>query len=155
MGDVQIVIFSLNDEICGAYTSQVQEIVKYQEVTKLPNMPEFIDGIINLRGSVVPIVNLNKRFAFGETEITKKTKIIITKIENMLIGYIVNDVSEIIKLPEENIEAPTNLFYKVGNTYLKNIGKRDGKLILILDLGSILNDRELKHLDESEIEKAE
>jgi len=146
MGEMQTVIFSLNDELFGVDTSQVQEIVKYQEIVKVPQMPDFVDGLLNLRGKVVPVVNLNKRFELGETDIGKKTKIIITKIDENLAGFIVNDVSEIIKLSEEDIEMPPEIIHKTGNSYLQGVGKKDGKLISILDLSRILNVNEAKSL---------
>lgn len=146
MGDLQIVVFSLNKELCGADTAQVHEIIKYQEITKVPKMPKFIDGMVNMRGKVVPVINLNSRFELGETEITKKTKIIFTKVNESSVGFIVNDVFEILKLAEKDIEATPDLIVKAGNAYLKNVGKKDGQLIYILDLNSILNEKEIKEL---------
>ena len=146
MEGIQIVVFTLNDEVCGVETKQVKEIVKYEVITKMPKMPQFVDGIISLRGTVVPVVNLNKRFGLGNTEITKKTKIIITDLEGKLIGFIVNDVSEIIKLPPESIENTPELIRKIDNSYLKNVGKKGEELISVLDLSMILTDTEIKSL---------
>ena len=137
MEGIQIVVFTLNDEVCGVETKQVKEIVKYEVITKMPKMPQFVDGIISLRGTVVPVVNLNKRFGLGNTEITKKTKIIITDLDGKLIGFIVNDVSEIIKLPPESIENTPELIRKIDNSYLKNVGKKGEELIAVLDLSKI------------------
>ncbi|MDQ2085278.1 chemotaxis protein CheW [Herbivorax sp. ANBcel31] len=145
---MQIVVFTLNDELCGVDTCQVNEIVKYEGLTKMPKMPKFIDGIINLRDRVVPVVNLNKRFNLGETEITKKTKIIITEIEKKYIGFIVNNVTEILKLPPEKIESTPDIIQKSYNRYLEYVGKKDEKLISILDLSSILTDKELDKIDD-------
>jgi len=147
MEGIKIVVFTLNDEMCGVETTQVKEIVKYESITKMPDMPKFIDGVISLRGTVVPVVNLNKRFGLGETEITKKTKIIINDIEGKLIGFIVNDVSEIIKIPAEDIENTPDLIKGTHNAYLKNVGKKGDQLISILDLSAILTDTEIKSLD--------
>jgi purine-binding chemotaxis protein CheW len=146
MEGIQIVVFTLNDEVCGVETKQVKEIVKYEVITKMPKMPQFVDGIISLRGTVVPVVNLNKRFGLGNTEITKKTKIIITDLDGKLIGFIVNDVSEIIKLPPESIENTPELIRKIDNSYLKNVGKKGEELISVLDLSMILTDTEIKSL---------
>ena len=147
MDGIQIVVFSLNDEICGVETTQVKEIVKYESTTKMPNMPKFIDGVISLRGTVVPVVNLNKRFGLGNTEISKKTKIIINDLEGKLIGFIVNDVSEITKLPAQDIEDTPEIIKKIDNSYLKNVGKKGEELISILDLSTILTDTEIKSLE--------
>ncbi len=94
----------------------------------MPKMPNFIDGIINLRGIVVPVVNLTKRFNLGETEITKKTKIIIIEIEERLIGFIVDDVTEILKLSSQNIESTPDIIQKSYNHYLEYVGKKDDKI---------------------------
>ncbi|NMB32787.1 MAG: purine-binding chemotaxis protein CheW, partial [Clostridium sp.] len=147
MEGMQIVVFRLNDGICGVNTSQVKEIVKYEEITKMPKMPRFIEGVINLRGSVVPIVNLNSRFRIGDSNITKKTKVIITDIESKLIGFVVNDVYEIIRLSQEDIEETPDIIKKVYNDYLMCVGKKGEKLISILDLSIILTDSELEELD--------
>lgn len=150
MEDMQIVVFCLNDGICGVDTSQVREIVKHEDITKMPKTPKFVEGVINLRGNVVPIVNLNKRFKLGDTEITKKTKVIITQIEGRLIGFMVNDVYEIIRLSSKDIEETPELIRKVYNDYLKYVGKKGQKLISILDLSIILTDSELEELDDGE-----
>ena len=105
MTNLQIVVFTLNKETCGAATEQVKQIIKYQELTKIPKMPKFIDGIIIIRGIEVPVINLNKRLEFGETEINKKTKIILTEIDSKLIGFIVNDIKELLKYSEEEVET--------------------------------------------------
>lgn len=147
MEGIQVVVFTLNDEVCGVETTQVKEIVKYESITKMPDMPKFIDGVISLRGTVVPVVNLNKRFGLGETEITKKTKIIINDIEGKLIGFIVNDVSEIIKIPAQDIENTPDLIKETHNSYLKNVGRRGEELISILDFSAILTDNEIKNLN--------
>lgn len=147
MEGMQLVVFTLNDEVCGVESTQVKEIVKYETLTKMPNMPQFIDGVISLRGAVIPVVNLNKRFYLGDTEITKKTKIIITDLEGKLIGFMVNDVSEIIKLAPEEIESTPEIIMKIDNSYLKNVGKRDQDLISILDLSRILTDSEIININ--------
>jgi purine-binding chemotaxis protein CheW len=146
MSDLQIVVFTLNKEICGAETSQVKQIIKYQEVTKIPKMPKFVEGIIVLRGSEIPIINLNKRLEFGETEINKKTKIILTEIENKLIGFIVNDINELMKTSENDIEVLPRIIQDAGNDYMTKVVKRDDKIISILDLHSILTQSELKKI---------
>ncbi|MCX7921287.1 MAG: chemotaxis protein CheW [Clostridia bacterium] len=147
MAEMQIVVFSLNDETCGADTSQVFKIEKYQKVDKIPEMPYFVDGIMNLRGRVVPVVNLNRRFDLGQTEITKKTKIIITEIDKGLVGFVVNDVQEIIKLSDDEIESPPGVIQKKDNSYMNGVGKKGEKLISILDLRAILGSEEIEDIN--------
>ena len=146
MADVQIVVFDLINELCGVETTEVNEIVKYQEVTKVPEMPDFIEGIINLRSHVVPIINLNRRFHLGESPDMNATKVIITNIDGQLIGFIVDNVIEIVRLtPEESEEAP-ELIKKWGKKYIKFVGKINGKLVNILDMSKILSEEERVHI---------
>jgi purine-binding chemotaxis protein CheW len=140
----QVVVFSLNNQMCGVDTSQVQEIIRCQDIVKVPDMPDFIDGIINLRGKVVPIVNLNMRFELGETKITDNTKIIVTNINDILTGFIVNDVTGILRFSEEEIENTPAILLNGKNPYLKGVGKKDDMLISMLDLGKILTEGEVK-----------
>lgn len=146
MSELQTVVFNLNGQLFGAEASQVFQIIRYQEVTKVPRMPKFIEGIIEYRGSVLPVINLSKRFDTGELEITKKTKILITRMDDKLAGFIVNDVSEIIKFQDEDIEPAPHIFSGETGAYLKKVGKRDGRLISIIDLENVLNDSEIKRL---------
>lgn len=146
MPEMQVVIFGVNNEFCAAESSQVKEIVQYQELVQKPRMPKFIDGYISLRGNDVPIIDLNKRFELGETNITPNTTIIITIIKDSHIGFIVNDVSEIINLTDEDIESPPDLIVRADNTYLQCIGKKGDKIISVISLQKILNDKEIKRL---------
>lgn len=146
MSELQVVVFSLNGQLFGAEASQVFQIIKYKEATKVPRMPKFIEGILNYRDSVLPIINLARRFDMGELEITKKTKILVTKMEDKLAGFIVNDVTELMKFTDEDIEAAPLMINSEVGAYLKKIGKKDGKLISIIDLEKVLNDNEIKRL---------
>lgn len=146
MSELQVVVFSLNGQLFGAEASQVFQIIKYQETAKVPKMPRFLEGILNYRDSVLPVINLARRFEMGELEITKKAKILVTKIEDKLAGFIVNDVTEIMKFADEDIEsAPLIMSSEVG-AYLKKVAKKDDKLISIIDLEKVLNDKEIKRL---------
>lgn len=146
MSDIKVVVFRLNAEICGVESNQVQEIVKYQEMTRLLKMPKFIDGVITIRGNIIPVINLNTRFGIGQTDITKKTKIIISNIEGNLAGFLVNDVTEMLSLPENDIEAPPEIILKSGNEHLSGIGKVGDKVISILNLNKILENAEIKKI---------
>jgi len=146
MGDLQAVIFDLNNLKCGVDSSEVQEIVRYQEVFKVPDLPQYVEGIINLRGKVIPLINLNKRFNEGETPITNKTKIIISKVNDTDIGFVVDEVKEITVFKEGAYEPPSDVFKMTHNEYIKCVGVRDEKLILILSFSAILNESELLSL---------
>jgi len=147
MSELQTVIFSLNAQLYGAEASQVFQIIRYQEVTKVPRMPRFIEGIINYRGSVLPVINLNKRFEIGDQAVTKKTKILVTKMGDKQAGFIVNDVSEIFKFSDEDLEPAPSLIYGESNSFLSKVGKKGDVLVTIIDLEKILNDNEVKRLN--------
>ena len=143
MQEKQVAVFSLNNLICGIDTAQVHTIMRYRNVEKATRMPKFVEGIINLRGTVVPIINLNSRFDQGEYTQDKKTKVIVSDINGKLVGFVVNDVNEIRKFTEDKIEkAPSVL----SNTYLQEVGKAGDKLVCILDFSRLLTDSEKKRL---------
>lgn len=146
MSELQTVVFSLNGQLYGAEASQVFQIIRYQEVTRIPRMPKFIEGIIEYRDSVLPVINLARRFETGESEINKKTKILVTRMDEKLAGFIVDDVSEIIRFSDEDIEPAPLLINSEAGAYLKKVGKKDGKLISIIDFERVLSDGEIKRL---------
>lgn len=146
MAELQIVIFGLNREICGAETSQVKQIIQYQEIFKITKMPKFIEGKIMLRGMEIPIINLNKRLGLGETEITKKTKIILTEYQNKNLGFMVNEINELGKFTDEDVETLPTLIHEAGNLYMKKVVKKDDKIITIVDLHTVLTESEFAKL---------
>ncbi|ACL74969.1 chemotaxis protein CheW [Ruminiclostridium cellulolyticum] len=146
MNDMQVVVFELNNELCSVETSIVFKIEKYGSISLVPQMPDYIKGIYNLRGKVVPVVDLNKRFNLGESEITKKTKIIITEKNDQLYGFMVNNVTEIINLDEKSIDRSEAVLKLNNKEYIKGIGKNDGKLFSIIDLNEILYNEEIKEV---------
>jgi purine-binding chemotaxis protein CheW len=146
LADIQVVIFDLNNELCSVEASIVFKIEKYGSISLVPQMPEYIKGIFDLRGKVVPIIDLNKRFNLGDTEITKKTKIIITENNEQLFGFMVNNVLEIINLNEDSIDKSEAVLKVNGRKYIKGIGKKDDQLFSILDLNQILQDDEIEEV---------
>lgn len=146
MSETLIVIFSLNNELCGVETSQVQEIVKYQTASKVPDMPLYIEGIINLRGKTVVLVDLNRRFGLGETAFLDKTKIIVSSVRDLDIGFIVNDVSEIVRFAEDEIDTAPEIIRRTGNEHLMSVGKKGDRVISILNLNKIMKEEEIEEI---------
>ena len=146
MVESQIVVFALNGEVCGVDASQVYKIVRCKDLVKIPQMPKFVDGMINHMGKAIPVINLNRRFGFGEIEITKKTKIIITQTGKNYLGFMVNDVSEIITISDNDMEDAPGIIAQAGNTYLKKVAKKGSSIISILDFNYILSDKELNKI---------
>lgn len=149
MSDIQIVIFLLNDELCAVEASCVHKIEKYTALTPVPEMPSYIDGVFDLRGRVVPVINLNRRFGLGDTEITKKTKIIVTSNDQALMGFAVNNVIEIINIDPSQVDRTESIININSKHYIKGIGKKDGKLFSIIDLNAVLNKDEFSLITDS------
>ena len=147
MSELQVVVFGLNGQMFGAEASQVFQIIRYQEVTKVPRMPKFIEGILNYRGSVLPVICLNKRFELGEAKTGKKTKIIVSNIEGKLAGFIVNDVLEIARFSDEEVEPAPTAISSEAAAYFRKVGKKGDKLISIIDLDKVLQASEIKRLN--------
>lgn len=147
MTEVQLVIFKLNNELCGTTISQVNEIIRYQEVSKVPELPDFIEGIVSLRGKVVPVVDLNKKFNLGQKDVDKKTKIIVTEIKDKYIGFKVNDVIEVKRISDQNIESSVKLMKSMGaKEYVTGVAKNDEQLIALIDLHKILDEQEMERI---------
>lgn len=149
MADVQIVIFALNNELCSVDASIVYKIERYGELSLIPQMPEYIKGLFNLRGRVVPVVDLNRRFNMGDSGTNKKSKIIITEKDGQLFGFLVNNVLEIINLDEDSIDRSEAVLKVNNKKYIRGIGKRDEKLFSIIDLNEILHIDEIEQLSET------
>lgn len=147
MDAMQLVVFGLNEETCGIDTSQINSILRYENIINISDMPEFIEGIVEVRGAYVPIVNLNRRFSLGNTGISDKAKIITVQIGDRLIGLAVNDVFEICTLSPENIETAPELIHRAGNACINRVGKKEEKLIMIIEPKAVLTEHELAKLD--------
>lgn len=146
MSELQVVIFELKGQLFGAETSQVFQIIKYNEPEKMPKTPKFIDGILSYRDTVLPVINLAKRFDLGETPVTKKTKILVTKIGDKYAGFIVSDVTEIAKFTEGEVSMTPHVMNRETEAYLSKVCRRGDKLISIVDLENILSESEIKKL---------
>jgi purine-binding chemotaxis protein CheW len=146
MSELNVVIFNLNGQLFGAEASQVYQIIRYQGPEKLPRMPRFIEGVINYRDSVLPVINLVKRFELGDAPVTRKTKILVARLDDRYAGFVVSDVSEIMKFDDEEVEQAPSAVTAGTSSYLKKIGKKGDRLYSIIDLENILNEAEKKRL---------
>ncbi len=135
----QYIQFYVGDELYVIGLTQIYQILKPQEIFNVPNTPPFIEGFINLRGKVLTVFNLRERFNMPIKEIDSNTRILIINYNNILLGFIVDSVTEIIRVPEEEIEDVPDMLDNVNRRYLANVAKIDDKLILILDLDKILS----------------
>ena len=145
--ELHIVGFRVGREVFGVPINLVHEIVRVPEITSVPDSPGCVQGVINLRGKIVSVVDLRRRF--GETEIkaNKKNRILVTEVGGKLVGLIVDSASEVLKIPEDEIELPP-VFDQGESNYVTGVGKLNGRLIILIDLNKILQKGELRRLGE-------
>ena len=145
---MQVVVFSLKNQRFGISTSQVQEIIRYQDVEKIAGMPDYMEGMINLRGKVIPIIDLHLRFKVEEVRKTDSSKIVISDVDSNSMGFTVDDVDEIITFSDEEIETIPAILQNSTNAYLKCIAKKSDKLVSIIDPSRILTSTEVEEVIE-------
>ena len=138
----QLILFNLGRGNYGIPIENVFEIKKMEEITVVPKAPKFIEGVINLRGNVIPVVDLRKRFGMEKIEYTKKTKIIIVEIGKRQFGLIVDAVAEVVTLSNDQIEQSLPTVSGLKAEFINGIGKLNEKLIIILEISRILQSSE-------------
>ncbi len=136
---LQLVTFNLGSEEFALDILLVQEINRRVEITKVPKTPEFVEGVINLRGKIVPVLDLRKRFGLVGHEFTAQSRIIVVNIDNRVLGLLVDSVSEVLQIPAHTIEPPPPLVAGIDAAYIKGIGKFEDRLLILLDLGKVLS----------------
>jgi purine-binding chemotaxis protein CheW len=151
---IQVVSFKLGSEEYGVDIGQVQEINRMVAVTKVPRAPQFMEGVINLRGQLIPIIDLRTRFGMERAEHSKSTRIVVTEIGSKRIGMVVDSVSEVLRLPLEQIEEAPDMISGVETEYIRGVGKLEERLIILLDLGKIVTGDEKRDLEVVELEHA-
>lgn len=130
---LQLVSFKLAGEEFGVEILLVREIIRMKQVTAFPNAPDFVEGVINLRGNVIPILDLRKRFGLEDKSESRNTRIIVVMVDKLTIGLIVDEVSEILRLPENTVEPPPPIVAGVEADYIKGVGKLEDRLLILLD----------------------
>jgi purine-binding chemotaxis protein CheW len=141
---LQLVSFTIGDEEFGVDILKVQEIIRMMQITKVPNLPAFVEGIINLRGKVIPIIDLRIRLGMAKKEHGGNTRIIVVEISNKTIGFIVDSVSEVLRIPVGITETPPELVAGINSEYITAIGKLEDRLLILLDLEKVLTEEEKK-----------
>ena len=143
----QFVVFSVNEQVYGVDILKIKEVVSYQKITPLPNMKGFIKGIINLRGIILPVFDLREKFRLPETAYTSFHSIIVMEISGRVMGVIVDEISDVVELFPEEVQAASSLPPGVQAEYIKGIGKKERELIVLLDVDGLLSPEELEILD--------
>lgn len=152
----QYLTFKLDDEVFAIDISQVREVLDFTTVTKVPRTPEFMRGVINLRGSVVPVVDMRLKFGMSRTERTVNTCSIIVEInidgEQIILGALADSVQEVIELEPGQIEPPPKIGTRLKTEFIKGMGKRDEQFIIILDIDKIFSSDELAMVAEAGVQ---
>jgi purine-binding chemotaxis protein CheW len=141
------VIFTLGDEEYGLDIMIVNAIEKYTDIVRVPNGPECIKGIINLRGDVIPVYSLRKKFGLKEKDNDENTKLVITKSNHIMMAYEVDAVKEIIEIPDDSISETPIIVRSRNTTYIKNIANINGRMIILLNHNGILTDKEQENIE--------
>ena len=138
----QLVIFELGNENFGIDIAAVEGIVKLQEITKIPQAPSYMEGITNHRGSVLPVIDLHKRFGIGAQEQTNETRIVVANVGELKVGMIVSAVSEVLTIDDNVIEPTPPMISTVNSDYITGVAKIDKRLVILLDLVKVLTSEE-------------
>ena len=136
---LQLVTFSTGDEEFGVDILRVQEIIRTMAITKVPKAPEFVEGVINLRGKVIPIIDLRRRFGLQSKAHDKHTRIIVIEINTMIVGFGVDSVSEVLRIPASTVEPPPPVVAGLESEYISGVGKLEDRLLILLDLDRLLS----------------
>lgn len=142
-GIVQLVTFNIGEEEFGVDILKVQEIIRTMEITRVPRAPEFVEGVINLRGKVIPIIDMRTRFKLSKIAHDKHTRIIVVEISSMVVGFVVDSVSEVLRIPANTIEPPPPVVSGLDSEYIRGVGKLDDRLLILLDLEKLLSHEEV------------
>jgi purine-binding chemotaxis protein CheW len=143
----QIVGFRVGKENFGVPIGIVYEIVRMMEITEIPDSPTYIEGVINLRGKIIPVVDLRKRFA-EEIQPNRRNRIMVAELDGHQVGLVVDAANEVMKVNAELIEPPPNIFEQGELNYVTGVGKLDGKLVIMIDLSKIMQRGELRRISD-------
>ncbi|PWK12690.1 chemotaxis protein CheW [Tumebacillus permanentifrigoris] len=148
--EIKVIVFRLVDEEYGVEVSQVRSIEHMQKITRVPRTPEFVKGVINLRGIVTPVIDLKARFALGEENYTDSTRIIIVAVEDMEVGLIVDAANDVIDIPVNKIEPPPAVVGGINKAYLRGVAKLADRLLIMLNLDKVLSNEEIQAMSSIE-----
>lgn len=143
----QLVVFELANELYGVNIAAVESIIKMQAITQLPHTPAYVKGVTNLRGSVLPVIDLRVRFGLEGKEDSRQTRIMIVTMDSIKAGIVVDGVSEVLQISDETIEPLPTMLNTVDAAFLKGIARLENRLIILLELSRVLNLDEQKSIE--------
>jgi purine-binding chemotaxis protein CheW len=145
---LHLVTFQLLGEEFGLPILDVREIIRMTDITPVPQAPEFVEGVINLRGQIIPVVDLRKRFGIEATELGEHTRIVVAELGATVIGLIVDAVSEVLRIPADTVSPPPGLVAgSIGSEYIKGIAHRDEKMTILIDMRKVFSQNEMGELE--------
>lgn len=147
-GGRQYVTFFLNDEAYAIDALAVQEIIELGAITKVPHLPDFFKGVINLRGTIIPVIDLKRKFAMSSDEYKRHTCVVVTEVETRIMGLIVDAVSDVLHIAEESVSDTPSFGARVDTAFMKGMAKVDTALVIILDINKILSETDTMALAE-------
>ena len=140
-GDLlQLVTFRIGEEEFGVDILSVQEIIRLMQITMVPHAAAFIEGVINLRGKVIPVVNMRTRFSMPALEHDGNTRIVVMEFNQKIVGFLVDGVSEVLRIPASTVEPAPPVVCGIGSEYIRGVGKLVDRLLILLDLDTLLSD---------------
>ncbi len=148
----QLVVFRMADTEFGMDIHHVREVIRVPEMTRMPRTPAFVEGIINLRGRILPVLDLKKRFALPPVEATLDTRVMIVEWRGQFLGFLVDRVHEVLRVPALAVSKPTDMILAVAGQYLEGIVEVKERLLILLDLDRILDQEEIRSLTDLEFE---
>lgn len=149
-GIYQLVSFVIENEEFGVDILKVQEIIRTVEITRVPKAPNFVEGVINLRGKIVPVIDLRKRFGIAEKEHDNETRIVVVELVDKVVGFLVDRVKEVIRVEKSVIEPPPELTTSIDSNYITGVAKLQDRLLILLELNRVLSSDEQEKLTEVE-----
>jgi purine-binding chemotaxis protein CheW len=148
MDDIKVIIFQLKDEEYGVEVEQVRSIERVEHITRVPSTPDFVEGVINLRGVVTPIIDLRKRFNIEGIKHSEMTRVIIVTVGSMEVGLVVDAANDVIDIPKGAIEPPPVVVGGMEAEYIRGVAKLEKRLLILLNLDKVLNPEELEEVQE-------
>ncbi len=145
---LELVNFRLNREEFGIDILTVKEIMRMRQITRMPNSPDFIAGVTNIRGNIIPVVNLRSKMGLPEKEYDKGTRIIVVEVSGTITGFVVDAVTEVLRIPSNITEAPPKIVAGINSEYIKSVGKLDNRILILIDLEKVLSTTEILQLKE-------
>lgn len=137
--DLQVVVFELRDEVYAVQITRVQEIIRLQPITPIPRAPDYVEGMTNLRGQVIPVIDLVKRLGLGQVQQTKSTRIIVAELPGQMVGMMVDNVISVAQLPKDSLEPPPPVVLSVDSEFIQSLTQYRERLLILLNLDKVLS----------------